>query len=350
MDQWHLDRLPALDGGAEIGDRSKAGNRTDYDGGRTHGEMMDANNFAEDWQALIRPEPDEDGQLPHEYPLPRLTSVYGLDFSYFGDDPSLEGSSTHSYTRLCPSNEERVHALTRNQDVPERLFESALLLFADSLVIRANETNRVGGLRFYPPIILTFWSGFETFVRRASELMIATVTGIPEPVANFLREREMFVSTNGAIKERAKFQSVLDRYAVLLQYGYGWRPDKGSGFWQRLVAAKDLRDYYTHLDINEPRSVTSDQVLEFMEGVLLAIIWPSAALERTLMLGVFHLYEQWDFLRAATEPFTEQPFFFDWHLARDYSFHCNFENVDESRFPNMDQRLERSKTKNSGLE
>jgi len=306
---------------------------------------MDVPSFIEDWQALVRPEPDEDGFLPREYPIPRLSLVHGLDFAYLEREDTWEGSSVHRYTRLCPKSKDAVHVLTRNKDVPERLFESALRLFADSMVLRTGESTKVGELRYYPPVILTFWSGFETFVRRASELLIATVKAVPEPVANFLQEREVYVSSNGAIKERGRFQSVLDRYALLLQYGYVWQVDKGNKYWQRLVAAKTLRDYYTHLDITEPRAITAAEVLEFLESVLLAIIWPSAVLKRTLLLGIFRLYEQWDFLREALEPFTEQPFFYDWALKDEYLFHCDFENVDEDTFPNMDQRLARSQAK-----
>jgi hypothetical protein len=300
---------------------------------------MDAASFAEDWDALLRPEPDEDGLLPHEYPAPRLASLHQLRFDYFEKDGTWEGSSVHHFTRHCPSNQVRVHALTRNQDVPERLFESALRLFADSLVLRTGEKKREGDLRYFPPAILTFWAGFETYVRRASELLIATTRGLPTPVASFLQEREICVASNGQIKERTRFQSVLDRYALLLQYGYGWAPDKGSKFWQRLVAAKDLRDYYTHLDITEPRAITSAEVLEFMEGVLLGMIWPSSVLQRTLMLGVFRVYELWNFLNQAHEPYTERPFFLQWSLKREYQFHCNFENVNDELFPNTEQRL-----------
>ena len=300
---------------------------------------MDIPSFIEDWQSLVRPEPDEDGHLPHEYPPKRLTTVHGLDFAYFGDDLSWEGSSVHRFTRLCPKTQETVHVLTRNQDVPERLFESALRLFADSIALRAEEAKRTGELRYYPPVILTFWSGFETFVRRASELMIATVKDVPEPIANYLQERETFVTSGGVIKERTRFQSVLDRYALLLQYGYRWTPDRGNKFWQRLVAAKNLRDYYTHLDMTEPRAISAAEVLAFMESVLLGIIWPSSVLKRTLLLGVFRSYEQWEFLNEAVQPFTEQPFFLDWTLKQEYLFHCNFEGVDETIFPNYGSAL-----------
>lgn len=302
---------------------------------------MDPAVFSEDWNALLRPELDEDGHFPHEYPVNRLTNVHGLNFSYFQNEQGWEGSSVHPFTRLCPKDHETVHALTRNQDVPERLFESALRLFADSIVLRASETVRAGELRYYPPVILTFWSGFETFVRRSSELMIATVRNIPEPVVNYLQEREAYVAADGTIKRRSRFQSVLDRYALLLQYGYNWSPARGNKFWQDLVAAKKLRDYYTHLDVSEPREISAGEVLKFMEAVLLAIIWPSSELQRSLLLGVYRSYEQWEFLSERAQPFVEKPFFLDWTLKREYLFHCNFENVNDEQFPSMDQRLTR---------
>ena len=221
-------------------------------------------------------------------------------------------------------------------DVAERLFEAALRLFADSIVEYHGKADREGELRYYPPVILTFWSGFETFVRRSSELMITTVKDVPEPIVHFLREEEVKVHPGGNVELRSRFHPVLDRYAVLLAHGYKWRLDRGHHFWSRLNSAKNLRDYYTHLDITQPRAVTSQEVLEYMESVLLAMIWPSAILKRSLMLGIFRVYELWEFLFRRAESFRERPFFLDWHVRQPHLFHCNFENVDESRFPNMD--------------
>lgn len=304
---------------------------------------MDIEEFKEELSYLLNPEPDEDGIFPREHPHPRLVDVHGLDFSYFDSDFTWEGSSTHRYTRLCPHDEEAVHVLTRNQDVPTRLFGSALDLFADSMVAYHGKAERKGALRYYPPVILTFWSGFETFVRRLSELMIATVKGVPEPVVNYLRERELFVDGKGHIRERSRFHAVLDRYAVLLAHGYGLHVDRGHKFWQGLNAAKELRDYYTHLDITDPRAISSQEVLQFMEAVMLSLIWPSSVLQRTLLLGIFRVYEVWELLFRYAEEYREQPMFMDWHLKSQYLFHCNFENVDANRFPNMDQKSARRK-------
>jgi hypothetical protein len=76
-------------------------------------------------------------------------------------------------------------------------------------------------LRFYPPIILTFWSGFEAFVRRSSELMIYTSKDLPDPIIDYLRDEITTLGTTGVINKQTRYQPVLDRYAVLLKYGFG---------------------------------------------------------------------------------------------------------------------------------
>ncbi len=297
---------------------------------------MDMQDFRDECGSLLNPEPDEDGFVPHEYPHSRLQSVHKLDFSHFKDRSDWEGASTHPYTRLCLKDNSTIRALTRNQDVPERLFETALRLFADSIIAYHGRDQREGDLHYYPPVILTFWSGFETFVRRSSELMIATVRDVPNPIANFLQEQEFVVDTRGTVALRPRFRPVLDRYAILLARGYKWQVDRGSHFWKNLIAAKELRDYYTHLDITEPRAITSGEVLQYMEAILLAIIWPSSVLKRTLLTGVFGVYAFWELMTRYATEFRERPFFLDWHLGGPYLFHCNFEDVDATRFPNMD--------------
>jgi hypothetical protein len=114
--------------------------------------------------------------------------------------------------------------------------------------------------------------------------------------------------------------------------------DRGAKHWQRLEAAGDLRDYYTHLDVTDPRSVSASQVLDFMEAVLLGIIWPSCEIRRTQLLGIYTLHGMWDSLRELTHEYTEQPLFKDWPFGDSrYMFHCPFDNVDTSRFPNSEE-------------
>lgn len=302
---------------------------------------MDINDFKEELFNILNPIQNYEGELNLEYPNYRLRTFHDLNFSYFKLNSMMcrtwEGSSSHTDTRQCPEGEQVIAALTRNQDVSERLFKSALILFSDSIIANHDKTDRKGEIRYYPPIILTFWSGFETFVRRLSELMLETVTEIPPTVENYLRERETVIDHNGNIKERTRFQPVLDRYAVLLLYGYGLKIDKGNNYWQNLVAANKLRDYYTHLDLKTPRAISSKEVLDFMENIMLAIIWPSSILHRTLFIGIYHLYDLWEILFRYAEDYHEQPFFKDFQLHTPYMFHCNFENIDSARFPNAEE-------------
>ncbi len=296
-------------------------------------------DFMDEIHWLFHPEPDEDGIPPREFPNQRIREYYRIDVSYM-ESYDWEGSSVHKYTRLCPAEEERVHVLTRNKDVPDRLFGTALRLFADSIIEYHDKGEREGELRFYPPIILAFWAGFETFVRHSSELLIITAETLPVEVVNFLSEEEKYIDPKGEISRKTKYYGVLDRYAVFLKYAYHFDVNKGDRYWQELIKAKKLRDYYTHLDVSEPRKLTSKEVLSFMEAILLSIIIPSSKLQRTLMLGVYWLYDIWTTLNEYNAPYTERPFFLNWHLKQEYLFHCNFENIDHKRFPSMRERLD----------
>lgn len=271
---------------------------------------------------------------PREIPHARLERHHRLDLSYLAT-PAWEGSTVHPHTRLCSSQDRHLHTLTRNSDVSRRLFEAGLRLLGDSIVAYHARKERKGQLRFYPPIILTFWSGFETFVRYASELLLITVPTVPDPVAVHLQERERFVNFRGEVETRERYRPVLSRYATLLRHGYGLSVDRGSSWWQKLESARDVRDYYTHLDVMDPRAVSTDDVLEFMEAILLGIICPSAMIRRTLLLGVYDLYWQWAALSELVQPYVEQPFFKDWPFDEGYMFHCNFDGVDVTRFPSV---------------
>jgi hypothetical protein len=300
---------------------------------------MDRDELQEQLGAILDPEWDEDIE-PREWPHPRLEDRHKLDCSFLRTF-NWEGSTGHPYTRLCSASDEPIHALTRNNDVAGRLMRAGLYLLADSILAYHDKEERSGQLRYYPSAILTFWSGFETFVRFASELMIATVRNVPNTVALFLRDQEEFLDPKRGLASRTRYQPVTERYAVVLKYGYGFEVDRGATFWQSLTEAKSLRDYYTHLEVTVPRDITGDQVARFMEAVLLAIIVPSATLKRILMRGVFDHYATLAELLPLISPYVEQPFFKDWPFAEGYLFHCNFESVDADRFPNMTELVKR---------
>src|SRR5207247_3817243 len=120
-----------------------------------------------------------------------------LDLTYL--KTSVFGSSINTHIRICPYDEPRIPPLIRNLDVPSRLLEAGLRLFGDSILAYHGRTTRKSELRYYPSTILTFWSGFETFVRHTSEFMLLTVRNVPTAVANFLRDEETFVDRQGNV-------------------------------------------------------------------------------------------------------------------------------------------------------
>jgi hypothetical protein len=285
-------------------------------------------------ELLFNPEPDEGGVGRRAFACPRLEKTHGLDLSYL-KTIDWEGSSIHPHTRLCGAHEGALDLLTRNSDMPERLMFSALQILADSMLAYFDKDKREGEIRYYPAIVFTLWSGFECFVRHSSEILLLTVPDVPAPVVHFLRETENVVEANGTIGTRARYQSVLDRYSVFIFHAYGHKIDRGSSFWQELKEAKALRDYYTHLDVNAPRAITTADVISFIERTLLGLIWPSSILQRTFMLDQYSLYEIWAELREYAKEYRERPFFMDWHLKEPRLFHCNYEGVDASRLPSV---------------
>jgi len=254
----------------------------------------------------------------------------------------FEGSTSHPSSRLCPADENRIHTLTRNSDMPFNLFNAGLRLFADSIIEYHGKDIRKSEIRYYPSVILTFWSAFETFVRYSSVTMLITVRNIPNAIERYLREQEEFLDRKGFIKTRTRYQSVLERYVVLLRYGYNYKIDRGNKHWQSLEEAKTLRDYYTHLDVNDPRSISSIEVLDFMEAVLIGIIWPSSEIQRTLLLNIYFLYYILAELKEMTEEYIENPLLKDFLIGKRYGFYCPFKNVDTDRFPNyQEERMHR---------
>jgi len=301
--------------------------------------------IAAEIENIFNPEPDDD-QSHRELPHRCISQAYGFDFKFM-ETWLWEGATSHPNTRLWPEGEPGGDDLTRSMDVSDRLFMSALRVFADSILTYSTSKNEPNRLRYYPPVILTFWSGFEAFVRHTSELMIHTSKGLPGPIAEYLRDEETRVSNKGVIGRERHHRAVLDRYMVLLQYGFDHKIDKGNKHWQALEKAKDLRDYYTHIDAMNSRFISCDEVLEYLEAVMLGIIWPSAEVKRTILLGIHDLYWMWaqlvDLARDhLPNGYIEQPFFHAFNLGqRAHLFYCPFTNVDENKFPNTTQQMER---------
>jgi hypothetical protein len=296
-------------------------------------------------EGIFEVEPDEDGSFPREVPHETLTEVYGFDFAYLGG-VYWEGSTSHRSTRICPEDDRGVSTLLKTDDVPTKLFEAALRLYGDSLLHYVDEKEPATALRFYPPIILTFWSAFEAFVRRLSELMVLTCKNVPPAIADYLREIEPRIDRKGNVDNRAKFSPVLDRYSTMLRYGFGLDIDRGSKFWQRLEGAKELRDYYTHIEAMDSRSLSDSQLLEFLESTLLGIIWPSVLVKRSLLLDSLRLHYAWAELKELTDEYLpsghkEEPFFHKWDFEKkNLLFYCPFTNVNQERFRTYGEEIE----------
>jgi hypothetical protein len=275
---------------------------------------VDYEYIAGEIESIFKPELDEDGHH-REWPQERLRKHHGFDFKFM-EHWLWEGATSHPNTRTWPEGEPGGDQLTRSMDVPDRLFLSALRVFADSILTYSTHKgkDKPSELRYFPPVILTFWSGFEAFVRHSAELMIHTSKDLPPPVGDYLRDEITTVNKNGAVEQQARYRPVLDRYAVLLQYGFGYSIDRGNKFWQALERARDLRDYYTHIDAMNSRALAFEDVRDYLEDVMLGIIWPSSEVKRTLLLGIHDIYWIWDQLQELAKSHLpdghiEQPFF-----------------------------------------
>ena len=298
---------------------------------------MDIEELRAQIEGLFNSTLDDDGNhrigdLSH----PKLEEKHGLDLTYL-KSVSFEGSSIRSDLRHCPTDELGIKPLIQNWTVPTNLLEGGLRLFGDSILAYHDLEESAGELRYYPSVILTFWAGFETFVRQSCEVMLLTVPHVPEPVVHFLREKERYVHENGLIKTKRRYRPVLERYFLLLRYGCGYEVNRSCTHWQGLKEAQRLRDYYTHLDINEPRSISANDVAVFMEQVMLGIIWPSTEIKRTLLVGIHRLYWIWDALGKLIRPFSERPIFKDWILNGPRMIYAPFKGVDSDRFPSIER-------------
>ncbi len=169
---------------------------------------MDYDDISGELEAIFNPEPD-DGVYRREWPHDRLRTHHNLDFKYM-EDWLWEGSTSHPNTRLWPKGEPGGDDLTQSMDVAQRLFYASLRVFGDSILIYSagREKDNPSQLRFYPPVVQTFWSGLEAFVRHSSELMIHTSKNLPSPIADYLRDQITTVGKGGKIVKDTRYRSV----------------------------------------------------------------------------------------------------------------------------------------------
>ncbi|MDP2643564.1 MAG: hypothetical protein Q8P24_01350 [Desulfobacterales bacterium] len=308
---------------------------------------MDKDELREAIDGILRPEPDEDSGLLDELPPHgNLNSYHKLNYGYW---KPFEFGSCSEFSRAVDRPDDPINPITQSITTPRDLLWSALLLFGDSIVVYSNDGESIsprepwGPFRYYPSILMTFWAGFEAYVRIYSELLVHLKPSITEPEKQFLLEYEEYLD-NGRVKKRQKPRPLLDRYWQLLKSGYGFEADKGCSFWQKADQAYRKRNGLVHYEVNLAPALSSNEVWGCLESILLLLIWPSCTLGRSLMARQYDLYYMLAELKPFIINFEERPIHKGWAFSS-YLFPCSFIDVDEQKYPSMKTKSERGPKK-----
>lgn len=279
---------------------------------------------------IFEPEPDEDGLVDRAPPHPRLTDFHHLDVSYW--EP-YEFGSMSPYSRLVEDPTDPINKTTQSLSAPFDLFLAGLRLFGDSILAYCEvKSSRRGPLRFYPPILMTFWAGFEAFVRLYAEILFHMVPNVPPATRLALLEVEEYVERNGTIRQRQRSRPVLDRYWLLLKHGYGLKFDRGSNIWQSGEAAMRKRNEFVHYKVGSAPSIMTSELWTYLEAVMLLLIGPSAILKRSVFSHQFDVYWALVELKPLINEFEEKPIHKGWPFSP-YQFPCSFKGIDDTRYP-----------------
>ncbi len=290
---------------------------------------MDRDELAGQLHAIFEPEPDEDGFIPETPPHERLADVHKLDLSYW--KPHEFGSMSR-FSRLVQDQADPIHAITQSLSAPSDLFWAGLSLFSDSLLTYCDKKDRWSPLRYYPPILITFWAGFEAFVRLYSELLGHMLPATPFAGKLALLEVEEYVERDGTIRQRQRPRPVLDRYWLLLRHGWCLDFDRGGKIWQAGEAAARVRNQFIHYEVSAAPSLKATELWNHLEAILLLLIGPSASLHRSVFHHQFDLYWILAELQQLIEEFEERPVHKGWRFSP-HLFPCSFEGVDEKQYP-----------------
>ena len=299
------------------------------------GERMDLADLKHEINSVLRPERDEESSLCWDMPHSRLSSIHGLDTSYFRGPFDLDGDQ--AFKRLVDDNADPLHDTLQSITVPASLFTAALQLFGDSVIEYHDRTRRWDVYRFYPPILMTVWSAFESWVRISSKILVALVPTLPSDIRNSLLEIR-FVEKNGKIEEKSKWRPVFKRYCLLLKYGCDleYSCDPEDDYTSPIGEAGDrmrlVRDSFVHYDASTAPSLTALEVWKHMEAMLLLLIEPSTKLRRTLFGPQFDLYSTLAGLQPFIPEFEERPLHKGWS-KRATIFDCPFNGADDTRYP-----------------
>jgi hypothetical protein len=268
---------------------------------------------------------------PHfDVPDERLSSVHGLDTSYFRGPLDLKGDP--AFERLLNNTSDPLHDTLQSITVPFSLLTASVQLFGDSLIEYHARERRSDLYRFYPPILITAWSAFEAWLRISSQILVAAVPSIPPAVRAALLEERDVVERNGQIEKRPDRRPVLERYWLLLKYGCNLEMDRNSQVWQAGANVVKVRNSLVHYNVLKAPSLTASQIWAHLEAVILLFIAPSTFAQRTLLPGQFENYLTLVQLQPLISEFEERPLHKGW--PRDaLIFHCPFDAADDSKYP-----------------
>lgn len=151
-------------------------------------------------------------------------------------------------------------------------------------------------------------------------------------VRGALLEMRQVIDKNGTIKDRRDNKPVLERYWLLLKYGCNLELDRGSRVWQDGRAVEKARNMLVHYNISKAPSLTTSQVWEYLEAVMLLFITPSVLTKRTLLSQQFDLYSILVRLYPLISKFEEKPLHKECRPTA-LIFNCPFDGIDEVRYP-----------------
>lgn len=278
--------------------------------------------------SILHPKPDEDDRLLWVAPHSRLSTVHGLDTSYFRGPFDPKGDA--AFQRLLDDESDPLHDTLECASVPLSLFTAAFQLFGDSLIEYHGRKKRWDVYRFYPPILMTIWAAFEAWVRISSKILVAVVPTLPPDIRNSLLEVRV-VENNGKIEEKPNRKPVFQRYRLLLKYGCDCEYDIESAIWKAGDRLRIVRDSFVHYDVPRAPSLTASEVWNHIEAMLLLFIEPSTKLRRTLFAPQFDLYSTLAELQPLISEFEERPYHKGW--PKDVAIlDCPFDAADETKY------------------
>jgi hypothetical protein len=284
---------------------------------------------------IFEPDVDEDGFAAAFPPHSRLRDRHGLDTSYW---KRYEFGSTSPFSRLVRDASDPINTATQSLSAPTELFSAGLRLFGDSLLAYSGTgKKRTGPLQYYPAILMTFWAGFEAFVRLYSEILVQVKPSIPLLVRDVLLESEAYLDRNGTPCSRTRQRPILDRYWLMLKFGYGLEYDRGGEIWQCGEASLARRNEFVHYEVNSAPSINTSVLHAQLEAIMLLLIGPSTLLARSVFSRQYEIYWMLAEMQPLIEDFEERTFF-KGIMGGGYLFPCTFEEVDEDRYPTGSER------------